>query len=166
MPKLNESNRIFRHLLAAMLACLLAGAVVAKDAPTASEDPVLEQRVNAISEELRCLVCQNQTIADSHAPLAVDLKNQIRDQLKAGANEESIKAYMVERYGDFVLYRPPVKTTTALLWFGPFVLLGGAFAFLFFYLRQRRKLQQAEVPLDAEQRERARQLLEDGAKAE
>ena len=80
MPKLNKSNRMFRHLLATVLACLLAGAVVAKDAPTAAEDPVLEQRVNAISEELRCLVCQNQTIADSHAPLAVDLKNQIRDQ--------------------------------------------------------------------------------------
>lgn len=160
---------LWRFGLSAMfglLACLFAGAGLAKEAPSAAQDPDLEKRVMVIADELRCLVCQNQTIADSHAPLAVDLKNQIREKLKAGASNESVMAFMVERYGDFVLYRPPVKATTMLLWFGPFVLLAGAFAFLFVVLGHRKQLQQGEVPLDPEQRARARQILESGAKIE
>src|SRR5919197_3933594 len=87
------------------------------------EDPLLEKRVHDLSSDLRCLVCQNQTLADSNAPLAVDLRNQIREQLKAGKSERDVRAFMVERYGDFVLYRPPFKALTAALWLGPFVLL-------------------------------------------
>ena len=103
--------------------CTLAGAGVA--VPVAA-DPALESRVNTLGAELRCLVCQNQSLADSHAELAVDLKNQIREQLRAGRSEQQVIDYMAERYGDFVLYRPPLKASTVLLWAGPalLVLLG------------------------------------------
>ena len=83
----------------------------------------MEKRVTALATELRCLVCQNQTLADSNAPLAVDLRNQIREQLKSGKSERDVMEYMVARYGDFVLYRPPLKATTIALWAGPFVFL-------------------------------------------
>jgi len=122
-------------LLAALLG--LAPLAHAGEAAPAVDDPVLEKRVLKLSEELRCLVCQNQTIADSHAELAVDLKNQIREKLKAGMSETEVKQYMVQRYGDFVLYRPPVKTTTWFLWFGPFALLLIGVAALFLKLRKR-----------------------------
>jgi cytochrome c-type biogenesis protein CcmH len=122
-------------LLAALLA--LAPLAHAGEAAPAADDPVLEKRVQKLGEELRCLVCQNQTIADSHAELAIDLKNQIREKLKAGMSETEVKQYMVQRYGDFVLYRPPVKTTTWFLWFGPFALLLIGVAVLFVKLRKR-----------------------------
>src|SRR3989449_8358080 len=103
--------RAARWLLIAWVACAFA------------QDARLERRVTALAHELRCLVCQNQTLADSNAPLAVDLRNQIREQLKAGKTERDVVEFMVARYGDFVLYRPPFKATTAALWLGPFVLL-------------------------------------------
>src|SRR3990172_7097456 len=87
------------------------------------EDSSVEKRTAALAQELRCLVCQNQTLADSNAPLAVDLRNQIREQLASGKSERDVKEYMVARYGDFVLYRPPFNAATALLWAGPFLLL-------------------------------------------
>ena len=105
------------------LICVSATAQ-AKVAPNISADPALEARMMVIAEELRCLVCQNETIAASHADLAVDLKNQIRIRLTQGQSQKQILDFMVERYGDFVLYRPPLKTTTLLLWLGPFILLG------------------------------------------
>ena len=89
-----------------------------------------QEKVKSISAELRCLVCQNQTIADSNASLAVDLRNQVSRMLRQGKSEQEIKQYMVERYGDFVLYDPPVKERTWALWFGPFLLLALAIAFL------------------------------------
>lgn len=104
-----------------------------------ADDPVLEKQVNAISAELRCLVCQNQTIADSHAELAIDLKNQVRDMVREGQTQDEIVDYMVERYGDFVRYRPAVNATTYLLWGGPFLLLGIGVVVLFFNLRKRRR---------------------------
>ena len=91
----------------------------------AQADPALDARLRALEEELRCLVCQNQTLADSSAPLAEDLRREVRELAVAGKSDEEIKQYLVARYGDFVLYRPPVKSTTWLLWFGPFVLLAG-----------------------------------------
>src|SRR5512145_3569525 len=98
----------------------------------------MEKRVTALAVELRCLVCQNQTLADSNAPLAVDLRNQIREQLKAGKSEQDVVDFMVARYGDFVLYRPPFKASTVALWAGPFLLLAlGAWLFVR-RLRQRR----------------------------
>ncbi len=138
---------------------IFALSVCAKEAPTAAADPVLEKRVMALAEELRCLVCQNQTIADSHAELAIDLKNQIREKLKAGMSEEKIKDYMVARYGDFVLYRPPVQANTAPLWFGPFALLVAALAGLFYYLLRRRRVTPAE-PLSEAEQARVRALLD------
>jgi cytochrome c-type biogenesis protein CcmH len=126
-------------LAAAVLAVLLAGAS-AKEAAPAAADPVLEERMLAVASELRCLVCQNQTIADSHADLAVDLRNQVRDMLRKGQSEREIIDYMTARYGDFVLYRPPVKATTALLWYGPGLLLVGGLAVLWLVLRRRSRM--------------------------
>ncbi|MBE0627886.1 MAG: cytochrome c-type biogenesis protein CcmH [Burkholderiales bacterium] len=146
-------------LLALLLGLVLAGAVLAKEAPTVAADPVLEKRVMALAVELRCLVCQNQTIADSHAELAVDLRNQIREKLKEGMNEAQIIDYMVARYGDFVRYRPPVKATTAPLWFGPFALLLAALAGLFYYIVRRRRSAPAQE-LSEEEQLRVRSLLE------
>lgn len=116
---------------------LLAPPAGAKEAADLAGDPALEARVMAISTELRCLVCQNQTIADSHAELAVDLRAQIRSQLQAGRSEDQIRDYMTARYGDFVLYKPPLKPATALLYVGPPLLLGGALLALFLVLRAR-----------------------------
>ena len=96
----------------------------AKVAPNISSDPALEAKMMVIAEELRCLVCQNETIAASHADLAIDLKNQIRIKITQGQSQKEILDFMVDRYGDFVLYRPPLKPATVMLWIGPFVLLG------------------------------------------
>jgi cytochrome c-type biogenesis protein CcmH len=138
-------------LLALLLGLILAASVLAKEAPPASADPALEKRAMALAEELRCLVCQNQTIAESHAELAIDLKNQIREKLKAGMSEEQIKQYMVARYGDFVLYNPPVKATTVPLWFGPFALMIAALAGLFYYILRRRRTAEPQPLTEAEQ---------------
>lgn len=124
----------------------------------AADDAALEQRVQRISEELRCLVCQNQSLADSNADLAVDLKNKVREQLKQGASEKDVINFMTERYGDFVLYRPPLKATTLLLWFGPGLLLAAGLIALFVRLRRRAAVA-AEPALTAAERERAAALL-------
>jgi cytochrome c-type biogenesis protein CcmH len=106
--------------------------------PAAAE--ALNQRVLRLAAELRCLVCQNQTIADSHADLATDLRRQIREMLQAGKTDQEVLDYMTQRYGDFVLYRPPVKSTTALLWAGPALLAAGGAAALAWVLRRRAKM--------------------------
>lgn len=147
-----------RDFLVVLLGLLLAVSVVAKEAAPAADDPALEKRAMALAEELRCLVCQNQSLADSHAELAVDLKNQIREKMKAGMGEKQIVDYMVARYGDFVLYRPPVKATTMPLWFGPFAVLVGALAGLFYYLR-RRRTDTPEQPLSEADQARVKALL-------
>lgn len=118
----------------------LSGTTLAREAAPASADPVLEARVMKVASELRCLVCQNETIAASHADLAVDLRNQVRDMLRNGQSEREVFDYMTDRYGDFVLYRPPLNNTTAALWFGPFILLGGGLLGLWWMLRRRSKL--------------------------
>jgi len=132
--------RILRTAAASLLLALSLGAARAADAPNVAADPVLEAKVMAIAAELRCLVCQNQTIADSHADLAVDLRNQVREMVKRGDSQDKIIAYMTARYGDFVLYRPPVKSTTALLWFGPAALLVVGLAVFVLVLRRRARL--------------------------
>jgi cytochrome c-type biogenesis protein CcmH len=113
---------------------------VAKEALPESADPALEARMVGITSELRCLVCQNQTIADSHADLAVDLRQQVREQLRAGRSDREIIDYMTARYGDFVLYRPPFKATTALLWLGPALMLVIGAGVLIVVLKRRSKL--------------------------
>ena len=149
-----------RPILACVLV-LMQAAACANEAQPAAADPVLEKRVMALAGELRCLVCQNQTIADSHADLAIDLKNQVREKLAQGMSDQDVVDYMVQRYGDFVLYRPPVKTTTWLLWFGPFLLLIGGIAFLGMKLRRR---PQPEA-LSESELQRAADLLRAGSDA-
>ncbi|HWA37433.1 MAG TPA: cytochrome c-type biogenesis protein [Burkholderiales bacterium] len=120
------------------------------------KDEKLEERVTALSNELRCLVCQNQTLADSNAPLAVDLRNTIREQLAKGASEREVVDFMTARYGDFVLYRPPFKAATLLLWVGPFLfLLVGAVVF-----HRRIRKRPEEPALAEEEREKAARLLD------
>lgn len=125
------------RLLTIFILLLTALNVSAREAPPAAANPELEKRVMALSQELRCLVCQNQTLADSHAELAIDLKNQVREKLEQGMSDKEVVDYMVQRYGDFVLYRPPVKGSTWLLWFGPFLLLVGGIIVLLVKLRKR-----------------------------
>jgi cytochrome c-type biogenesis protein CcmH len=127
---------LHKLLIAALLAAAALG-LNAKDAVPVAEDPALEARMQAIAVELRCLVCQNQTIADSSADLAVDLRNQVKQMLREGKSQREIIDYMTARYGDFVLYRPPVKGTTMLLWFGPGLALLAGLAVLAITLRRR-----------------------------
>ena len=131
---------------------------VGREAPLMAEDPKLEARLVDISQELRCLVCQNEPLASSHAELADDLRQEVRELIRSGKSDQEIKDFLVSRYGDFLLYRPEVKPLTWVLWFGPFALLLMAAIFLGLYLRQRRDLA-APAVLSDEARERAKQLL-------
>ena len=147
-----------RTALLLMLFSCVSLSIVAKEAQPSAADPVLEERLMKLSKELRCLVCQNETLADSRADLAEDLRGQIREQMKAGKSDKEIIAYLTDRYGKFILYNPPVDPTTYLLWFGPFILLLAGLLFLFRYLKQRRDLI-TEQPLSADERRRAEALL-------
>jgi cytochrome c-type biogenesis protein CcmH len=129
-----------RRLILALVLVWLSALAGGKEAAPAVADPVLEARMLRIAAELRCLVCQNQTIADSHADLAQDLRRQVREMLVRGDSDQQILDYMTARYGDFVLYRPPMKATTALLWFGPAILLLGGITTLVIVLRRRNRL--------------------------
>lgn len=140
-----------------MLACGAAGAV---EVSSISGDAVLEKRVMNLAQQLRCLVCQNQTLADSHADLAIDLKNQVREKLAQGMSDWEVVDFMVQRYGDFVLYRPPVKSTTWLLWFGPFAFLAVGLVALAWKVSRRRADTDA-VP-EADLQRAAAMLNEDG----
>ena len=140
------------------LLCLIAPYVLAKDAEPLSDDPALEQRLHNLSQELRCLVCQNETLADSRADLAEDLRREIREQMRAGKSDKEIISFLTARYGQFILYKPRVTPTTYLLWFGPFVLLLAGLALLFYYIKARREMI-PEQPLTAEERRRAEDLL-------
>jgi cytochrome c-type biogenesis protein CcmH len=110
-----------------------------KEAAPLAQDTIVEKRLNEISEEMRCLVCQNESLAGSRSELALDLRREIRTLIKEGKSNQEIRDFMVSRYGDFVLYRPPVKSTTLLLWIGPFVLMVGGFFALMVALKRRRK---------------------------
>ena len=151
-------KRVFAHAVLAMSMVLFASVSTGREAAPMAEDPKLEARLVDISQELRCLVCQNESLASSHAELADDLRNEVRELLRSGKSDREVKDFLVARYGDFVLYRPEVKPLTWVLWFGPFVLLVMAAIFLGVYLRQRRALA-APVPMSDEARERAKQLL-------
>jgi cytochrome c-type biogenesis protein CcmH len=152
--------RFLAALALPLLAALatLAPLPAAADAVPTVTDPVANARAVKLSEKLRCLVCQNQSIADSNAELAVDLRTQIREQIAAGRSDDQIVEYMVTRYGDFVLYEPPFKPTTILLWVGPVLLLVGGF---FILIRNLRRRPATEPTLTAEEQERAARLLSD-----
>lgn len=151
----------FRNLIITFaLLCIsfTANVVLAKDAVPLADDPVTEQRLITISEEMRCLVCQNESLAGSRSDLANDLRREIRNLIQEGKTDEQIRAFMVERYGDFVLYRPPVKPITWLLWIGPFAILLAGIVGLLMYLRRRNR-EVAGVTLSAEDNRRIDALL-------
>ena len=133
------ANATLKGVFVLLLAAWLGG-VGAKEAPLAAADPATEARMLRLSAELRCLVCQNQTIADSSAPLAEDLRRQVREMIVRGDTDAQIIEFMTQRYGDFVLYRPPLKGSTAALWFGPVVLLVGGLSIFIVVLRRRSRL--------------------------
>lgn len=147
-----------------LLCVVLLGAnlVMAKEAVPLADDPLVEQRLITISEELRCLVCQNESLAGSRADLAQDLRREIRGLIKQGRTDDEIKTFLVSRYGDFVLYRPPVKPSTWLLWAGPFGLAVVGVVALMLYLRRRNQDLGGETALTEEERKRAEKLLQEG----
>lgn len=138
--------------------CCFVAPLMANDAQPLGEDPVIEKRLAKLSQELRCLVCQNETLADSRADLAEDLRREIREQMRAGKSDKEIITFLTQRYGEFVLYRPVVEPKTYLLWFGPFVLLLVGLAFLFRYVKTRRDLI-AETPLSKDEQRQVEELL-------
>ena len=156
-----------KKLLFLCLVILTAGVpVVAWDVrPASGDDPVIEKRLMNLSKELRCLVCQNETLADSQAGLAEDLRREIREQMKAGKSDQEIISFLTQRYGQFILYRPQVTPTTYLLWFGPFVLLVGGLLILFRYIRHYRDTVD-DKPLSGEERRRAAELLASDSRKE
>ncbi len=143
----------------AALAFVIATGAFGQAAEVAGADPKTEARLKALAEELRCLVCQNQTIADSNAPLALDLRSQIRAQIALGRSDEQIRDYMVQRYGDFVLYRPPFKATTAILWLGPLLLLAAG-AGVFARVVRRRRADEPQPGPSPKRRAEIRKLLD------
>jgi len=157
-------RRVFSSLwLAACFACasLLAPQALAKEAVPMAQEPEVEARLVKIAEELRCMVCQNESLASSHAELAEDLRREVRGLIKEGKNDAQVKEFLVARYGDYVLYRPEVKPLTWALWFGPFLLFLIAAVGLVGYLRQRRQAMPAPAALSEAERARAEQLLKD-----
>ena len=143
------------RLLSVLLLCLFTSLVANAQAPSEAE---IERRLHKLSQELRCLQCQNQTLSDSPAGLAEDLRREIRVQMRAGKSDEEIVAFLTARYGDFILYRPRVTPATYLLWFGPFLILLIGLFVLFRYIRQRRD-SIAEKPLSDADRRRAEEML-------
>lgn len=144
--------------LLALSFALASGDVHANTAVPTENDPVASKREHDLASKLRCLVCQNQSIAESNAELAQDLRRQVREQIAAGRSDAEIIDFMTSRYGDFVLYRPPLKATTALLWGGPAALLAIGLFVLVRVVRGRRSAA-LETPLTPEERARAEQLL-------
>jgi len=143
-----------------LVMCLSPTYVFAGEAKDLAEDPVLEKRMIVLAEKLRCLVCQNESLASSHSELAEDLRREVREQMSKGMDDDQIIDYLVERYGDFVLYDPRVKGSTLLLWFGPFLLLGGGGVMLFYQLRKRKRtLAETDAELTPEAAQRAAQML-------
>lgn len=136
------------------------GFAIGKEAPLVADDPVIEARMLRLSEDLRCLVCQNESIAESRADFSNDLRREIREQIKANKTDEEILEFMVERYGDFVLYDPPLKATTFFLWFGPLMLFVGGSIALMIILKRRRKEVDEVVPLSDAERLKAEALME------
>ncbi len=147
-----------KQVVRIILVVLCLGTVVLAREAQPNEDPRIEQRMKALTEQLRCPVCQNETLADSRSDLAEDLRKQMREQMNAGKSDQEIVAFLTQRYGDYILYNPQIKPKTYLLWFLPFVLLIGGIVVLFRYLKRRRELIQ-DQPLTADERKRAADIL-------
>lgn len=159
--QLNDSRKIAALIFLLFLLIPVTG--WSKEAVPVAEDPEVEKRMLTLTENLRCLVCQNETIADSRADFSNDIRREIREQIKANKTDPEIIQFLVDRYGDFVLYNPPMKATTILLWFGPAALLVFGLVSLIMYLR-RRRVQIEEVSLSQAQLEKAEALLNEDKK--
>jgi cytochrome c-type biogenesis protein CcmH len=146
-----------------LIVLFLSGPAWAGEARPLADDPAVEARLKHLAVELRCLVCQNQTLADSNAPLAEDLRREVREMIAKDMSDKEIIDFLVARYGDFVLYRPPLKATTTLLWVGPFVLLTIGATVLVITLR-RRANKVVDAPVTVEEHRRVEQLLAEGGK--
>lgn len=164
-PKARRRGKFSHFVFLCLLCVCVAQPVSAREAAPLAQDEAVEARMVHLTENLRCLVCQNESLAASRADLAMDLRREIREQVAAGKSDAEILDFMVERYGDFVFYKPPLKSTTYLLWFGPFGLLLAGIVALFLFLRRRGKkiaapelsaqeLQQAEALLHPDQERR------------
>jgi len=153
-----------KRLFALLLVAFALATAMAKEAAPLAQDPAVEKRMIALSQEMRCLVCQNESIAASQADLAGDLRQEIRELIKQGKTDAQIRDYMVARYGDFVLYRPRVNPKTYLLWSGPFVLMIAGVVVLLVYLRRRNRAVAAEQDLTEEEARRAEALLKGESK--
>jgi len=151
-------KRVILNAVLTLSLVLFASVSTGREAMLMSEDPKLEARLDELSHELRCMVCQNESLASSRAELADDLRTEVRELLRSGKSDREVKDFLVSRYGDFVLYNPEVKPLTWVLWFGPFVLLVIAVIFFGIYLRQRRALVAPEA-MSEDERNRAKQLL-------
>ncbi|SFM44885.1 cytochrome c-type biogenesis protein [Nitrosomonas communis] len=156
--RIDHYSKFIKQLIAVLFVALVPLISFANEAVPVAEDPVLEKRLIDLSENLRCLVCQNESLAGSRADFANDLRREMREQMKANKSDEEIIDFLVARYGDFVLYNPPFKTTTLLLWFGPLILFLGATIGLIIYLR-RRRTQLEDIPLSESQRLEAEALI-------
>lgn len=154
-------NVLWKLLCAAAATASLSLPVLASEAQSLADDPVVEKRLIEISGELRCLVCQNESLAGSQADLAKDLRNEVRGLIKEGKSDSEVKDFLVSRYGDFVLYRPQLKPSTYVLWAGPFLLLLGGLLGLIRFLKQRTR-DVIDVPLTEEEKKRADAMLMDG----
>lgn len=151
-----------RRYLVVLVLSFISFQGYASEAVPVAEDPVLEKRLVNLAENLRCLVCQNESLAASRADFANDMRREIREQMRMNKSDEEIVAFLVERYGDFILFNPPLKSTTWLLWFGPFTLFFIGGAALIFYLRRRRiQISEKELPLTENQRLQAESLIKD-----
>jgi len=150
------------YLMVLILSFMSLQAYAATEAVPVAEDPELEKRLVDLAENLRCLVCQNESLAASRADFANDMRREIREQMRMNKSDEEIVEFLVARYGDFILFNPPFKSTTWLLWFGPFTLFLGGGAALIFYLRRRRiQINEKDLPLTESQRLRAESLIKE-----
>ena len=158
---MNTTRMKFALIFGFIIVCtfMQSVSVRAEEARPLQDNVAVEAQVQRLSEELRCLVCQNQTLADSNSGLAEDLRQEIREMAAKGMSDKAIVDYLVVRYGDFVRYRPPLKTTTALLWFGPFAMLLAGGVILFITLRRREKMA-TEAPLSADEARKVSELLD------
>ena len=162
---MNLQSVFLKWLCVASLLLLSALAPLqAKEAALSAEDPLVEKRLIHISEELRCMVCQNESLASSRAELANDLREEVRKLIREDRSDSQIKEYLVTRYGDFVLYKPEVKPLTWVLWFGPFLLLVLAIVGMAYYLRQRQSAQNGRSVLSDEDRRKVQEILKSGDK--
>jgi cytochrome c-type biogenesis protein CcmH len=165
---MNLQSVFLKWLCVASLLVLSALSILApaqaKEAALLAEDPLVEKRLIHISEELRCMVCQNESLASSRAELANDLREEVRKLIREDRSDSQIKEYLVTRYGDFVLYKPEVKPLTWVLWFGPFLLLVLAIVGMAYYLRQRQSAQNSRTVLSDEDRRKVQEILKSGDK--